>query len=523
MNKDLILSIYNGTQSLRALIFYLRGNLIYKKRVPLQPYVSPEPGWAEQDADYYWKSLCQACQMLWKETPVSKEAIAGVTITTQRATMINVDKNGKPLRPAIVWLDQRRTSGLKPVGGLWGLAFKVSGMSETVAYLQAEAECNWIRLHQPEIWKKTHKFLFLSGYLTYCLTGRFVDSVGCQVGYVPFDYKKKRWASSWDWKWDMTKMEPEMLPELVEPAEVMGHITRNAAAETGIPEGLPVIAAAADKACEVIGAGCLESHIGCLSYGTTATINTTHYKYIEAIPLIPPYPSAVPGAYSLEIQIFRGYWMVSWFKEQFAPLEQQIAESRGVETETIIEELLHKVPPGSMGLILQPYWSPGIKEPGPEAKGAVIGFGDVHNRAHLYRAILEGLAYALREGKEREEKRSGVDITELRVSGGGSQSNAAMQITADIFGLPTARPHIYETSGLGAAIDAAVGLKLHRDFKTAVAEMTRIGQFFEPNMTTHKIYDQLYKRVYKQMYKRLKPLYEEIRSITGYPKRVGEI
>jgi sugar (pentulose or hexulose) kinase len=523
MNKDLILSIDNGTQSVRALIFDLRGNLIYKKRVPLQPYVSPEPGWAEQDADYYWKSLCQVCQMLWQETPVSKEAIAGVTITTQRATMINVDKNGKPLRPAIVWLDQRRTSGLKPVGGLWGLAFKLSGMSETVAYLQEEAECNWIRIHQPEIWSKTHKFLFLSGYLTYCLTGRFVDSVGCQVGYVPFDYKKKRWSSPRDWKWDMTKMDPEMLPELVEPAEVMGYITRSAAAETGIPEGLPLIAAAADKACEVIGAGCLEPHIGCLSYGTTATINTTHYKYIEAIPLIPPYPSAVPGAYSLEIQIFRGYWMVSWFKEQFAQLEQQIAESRGVETETIIEDLLHKVPPGSMGLILQPYWSPGIKEPGPEAKGAVIGFGDVHNRAHLYRAILEGLAYALREGKEREEKRSGVDITELRVSGGGSQSNAAMQLTADIFGLPTARPHIYETSGLGAAIDAAVGLKLHQNFKTAVAEMTRIGQFFEPNMTTHKIYDQLYKRVYKQMYKRLKPLYEEIRSITGYPKRAGEI
>jgi len=125
----------------------------------------------------------------------------------------------------------------------------------------------------------------------------------------------------------------------------------------------------------------------------------------------------------------------------------------------------------------------------------------------------------LREGKEREEKRSGVKITELRVSGGGSQSDAAMQITADIFGLPTARPHIYETSGLGAAIDAAVGLKLHPDFKTAVEEMTRIGQFFEPDYNTHKIYDQLYKRVYKQMYNRLKPLYEEIRDITGYPSK----
>ena len=521
MSKEYILTIDNGTQSVRALIFDLRGNLVYKTRIVLEPYYSREPGWAEQDADYYWKSLCQVCQMLWKESPVPKDAIAGVTITTQRATLINVDKEGKPLRPAMVWLDQRRTNGLKPVGGLWGLAFKLSGMAETVAYLQTEAESNWIKTHQPEIWDKTYKFLFLSGYLTYHLTGRFVDSVGCQVGYVPFDYKKKRWASSWNWKWEVTQVESHMLPELIDPAGLMGQVTRRAAEETGIPEALPVIAAAADKACEVIGAGCLEPHIGCLSYGTTATINTTQYKYVEAIPLIPPYPSAVPNAYTLEIQIYRGYWMVSWFKDQFAHFEKQIAAERGVETETIIEQLLYKVPPGSMGLILQPYWSPGIKVPGPEAKGAVIGFGDVHNRAHLYRAILEGLAYALREGKEREEKRSGINMTELRVAGGGSQSNAAMQITADIFGLPTARPHIYETSGLGAAIDAAVGLKLHPDFKTAVAEMTRIGQFFEPDWTTHKIYDQLYKRVYKKMYDRLKPLYEEIRSITGYPASVG--
>ena len=123
------------------------------------------------------------------------------------------------------------------------------------------------------------------------------------------------------------------------------------------------------------------------------------------------------------------------------------------------------MPPGSLGLVLQPFWSPGLRVPGPEAKGAVIGFGDVHTRAHLYRSILEGLAYALREGAERTSKRSGVKITEMRVAGGGSQSDAAMQITADIFGLPTTRPHLYEASGLGAAIDAAVGLGLHPDFR----------------------------------------------------------
>jgi sugar (pentulose or hexulose) kinase len=170
-----------------------------------------------------------------------------------------------------------------------------------------------------------------------------------------------------------------------------------------------------------------------------------------------------------------------------------------------------------MGLVLQPFWSPGLKIPGPEAKGAIIGWGDVHTRAHLYRAILEGLAYALREGKERSERRSRVPITELRVAGGGSQSDAAMQITADVFGLPAIRPHLYETSGLGAAMDAAVGLGLHRDFGAAVREMTRPGRSFEPDPQTHELYDGLYQRVYLRLYRRLKPLYEAIREITGYP------
>jgi len=168
--------------------------------------------------------------------------------------------------------------------------------------------------------------------------------------------------------------------------------------------------------------------------------------------------------------------------------------------------------------MLQPFWSPGLKLPGPEAKGAIIGFGDVHTRAHIYRAILEGLAYALREGKERIEKKTGVPITQLRVSGGGSQSDHAMQVTADVFGLPTARPHLYETSGLGAAIDLAVGVGLHPDFKSAVGAMTRSGDVFDPDPANQRLYDALYRDVYLKMYKKLKPFYEKIRDITGYPR-----
>ena len=358
----------------------------------------------------------------------------------------------------------------------------------------------------------------LSGYLTYRLTGKFRDSTGSQVGYLPFDYKKHRWAGQRDFKWQTMPVERSMLPELVTPGETLGHLTDEACRHLGLQKSLPVIAAASDKACEILGSGGLTPDIGCMSYGTTATINTTSKRYVEPIRLMPPYPSALPGHYSTEVMIYRGFWMVSWFKREFGLRERKIAEERGIEPEALFDELVKAVPPGSMGLMLQPYWSPGVRQPGPEAKGSIIGFGDVHTRSHIYRAILEGLAYALREGKEKIEKRSGVKIRKLRVAGGGSQSDAAMQLTADVFGLPAERPHTYETSGLGAAIDAAVGLGLHPDFDTAVTNMTRVGDVFHPNEETRALYQRLYSEVYLRMYPQLQPLYRKIREITGYPR-----
>lgn len=518
MAKPLLLSIDNGTQSVRALLFDLHGDIVAKAQVHLEPYFSVQPGWAEHDPEDYWNSVCQACQQLWAEHPSARARLVGVAVTTQRGTVVNLDAKGRPLRAAITWLDQRRTDTVPPISPWWAAAFRAAGVHHTINYFRGEAEVNWLHAHQRQVWDATHKYLLLSGYLNYRLCGAFVDSVGSQVAYLPFDYKRLQWAATRDWKWQALAIKAEWLPELVAPGTRMGAITFEAARATGIPEGLPLLAAAADKACEVIGAGCLQPHMGCLSYGTTATINTTSRKYLEVTPFIPPYPSALPGAYSTEVQIFRGYWMVNWFKQQFGHHEQHQGAALGVAPEALFDELVNSVPPGSMGLMLQPYWSPGIKIPGPEAKGAIIGFGDVHTRAHVYRAILEGLAYALREGKERIEKRSGVPITELRISGGGSQSDAAMQLTADIFGLPTARPHVYETSGLGAAINAAVGLGLHPDFAAAVRAMTRIGQTFMPDAAHQATYDALYRQVYQRMYGRLQPLYHAIQRITGYPR-----
>jgi sugar (pentulose or hexulose) kinase len=515
--KTHILTIDNGTQSIRALLFDTKGNLDTKVQIHIEPYFSEKPGWAEQHADYFWETLCKACQSLWEETGVSREAVKAVAVTTQRACIVNVDQDGKPLRPVISWLDQRKSDGFKPVGGLTGALFKLTRVSNKIAHVQSEAEANWIAQHQPDIWAKTYKLLLLSGYHIFKLCGAFRDSVGAQVGYIPFDYKGLGWAKDGSWPWKIAPFTREMMPDLVQPGETLGNITAQAAQETGIPKGTPLVAAATDKACEILGSGCLDPNVGSIGYGTIATFNLVSSKYVEPAPLTPPYPAPVPAAYTVEYSIYRGYWMVNWFKKQFALREQQIAEEKGIQPEALFDDLVNAVPPGSMGLTLQPYWSPGMMS--AEAKGAIIGFGDVHTRAHIYRSMLEGLAYGLREGMESLEKRAGVNIDRLIVAGGGSQSDAAMQLTADIFGLPAERPHLYETSGLGAAINAAVGVGIYPDFSAAIKGMTRGDRIFEPNPKNRKIYDNLYKRVYLKMYKQLQPLYQEIRDITGYPEK----
>lgn len=511
-----LLAIDNGSQSVRALIFDLQGNLLFKSKIELEAYFSEQPGWAEQHPEYYWENVGQACRELWQQG-ADPQVIAGLSVTTQRGTMVFLDEHGNSLRPATTWMDQRHLETLRPLSAAWSSLIKLTGKSAVMNHVRRQAPSNWVDKHQPEVWEKTHKYLQLSGFLNYKLTGQFKDSIGSQVGYIPFEYKIRDWAPSWSWQWQAYCVSPEQLPEIVEPGEQLGELQADAAAHLGLPAGLPVIAAGADKACELIGSGLVDERVACLSYGTRATINTHTPKYYEPVKLAPAYPAALPNLFMTEVAVPRGFWMVSWFKKEFGQLEQLLADEKGVAAESLFDELVNQVPPGAMGLMLQPYWGRDIA-PGPEAKGAILGFGEVHTRAHMYRSILEGLAYALREGREAIEKRSGKTIKKLRVSGGGSQSDAAMQITADVFGIPAERPHTFETSGLGAAIVTAVGMGLHPDYDTAMQAMTRQGDIFQPNPEARKVYDALYNDVYKGMYQRLEPMYKAIREITGYPK-----
>ena len=504
---SLILAIDFGTQSVRALAYSQSGECTAKHQLPIDQYQHPEPDWTEHDVEGFWTLLTACCRGLWAHG-VDPPEIAAVVVTTQRATVINLDEMGRPLRPAIIWTDQRRAPPRGRLPWLWRMLFGLLRIRPIVENLEAEAEANWIERHQPELLARTAHFLLLSGYLNYRLTGEFKDSAGSQVGYVPFDFKKQNWCADSDWKWHSMAIKRYMLPTLVSVGETLGAVTAEAAEATGLPEGVPVIAGAADKACEVLGVGALEAGIASVSCGTTATINTTRSQYVEVVPFMPAYPASLPEHFSTEIQVFRGFWMVSWFLEQFGDAERRQAAERGVPAETLLDELLVQTEPGAGGLVLQPFWNPVSGETGPEGRGSIVGFKDFHTRAHVYRALVEGLAFALRSGKERIERRTKTPVSCIRLSGGGAQSDQVAQIVADVLNLPVERFDDCEASGRGAAMVGAAAMNWYPSIAAAGGAMVGETHRFTPDPRAAKRYEILYESQYRPLYGKLKSLFE---------------
>lgn len=511
----MILAIDNGTQSLRALLFDATGNLIDKAQFHFEPaYETPQTGFAEMAPDNYWQALVECVTQLGKQGNDLSQ-VAGMTITAQRTSLVFVDSSGKPLRSAILWTDQRQCEILPPLPVYLRPLTWLPVVGSAINQFRRRAFSNWVASHQPDLWQRCHKVLQVAGYLGFKLTGEYRDSQAGQVGYLPFNYKTQQWAKKGDWRWPALSLNPSQMPELVAPGQRIGALSDEVAKRLGLPQNLPLFAAGGDKACEILGSGGHQPGVASLSFGTTATVNLVSDKYRELIPMMPAYPAAIQGKYLCEIMLFRGFWMVSWFKTQFGQLEQILAEKQGTVPEALFDDLIASVPPGSEGLVLLPYWGAGVRQPGPEARGAIIGFGDQHTRAHLYRAMIEGLGYGLREGLELACKRGGFKVTQLRISGGGAQSQAILQLSADLFGLPVETAHTTETSGLGAAICAAIGLGWYPDAKRATEAMIRPGQRYEPDLNHHQMYESLYREVYSKLYGRLRRLYLKLYQITS--------
>ena len=512
-NNPLILTIDFGTQSVRTALINKKGEIEGIIKSPYEePYFSTQKGFAEQNPDYYYDKLIACFKELSKKNKDKLDRIIGATLSCFRDSSVQLDKDLKPVRPCILWLDQRMAKGSEKLPFIYDLLFKAVGMENTIKLNRSRTAAHWIKENEPEIWAKTDKYVNISTYLTYKITGTLCDSAASLTGHYPINFKSRKWQGEKAMKGIIFGVPKRMLFPLKQPGEIVGVISDNIAEECGLPKGIKLIATGSDKACETIGLGALSKDVGAISYGTASTIEVSNQKYHEPEPFLPAYPAAVPNWYNMEVQVYRGYWMLSWFSKNFASNLIDEAKIQKMAVEEMLNKDLAKIPPGSDGLVLQPYWGPGLRR--PLAKGAIVGFSDTHTREHMYRAIIEGIGYALKEGLQSIEKSQRHKIKELRISGGGSQSDAICQITADIFGLPVSRVQTFETTSLGAAIASFVGLGEFSSIEEAMKEMSHKTVTFEPNPTAHEEYEKLYKKVYVKMFPSLKKVYKDLNKIT---------
>ena len=505
-----------GTQATRALVFDTRGNpvLIVKKQGEL--YISDGSQQAEADCESIWRDMCSVSMQAKEKLGERWKDIVAVSVTSIRNSLVFLDKDCKPSRKAIFWLDKREVECPDKLPLFNRILYGIAGMKEVVNVQRRTSYTNWVRVNEPDVWAKTAKIVMPSAFYTYKLTGRLADSKAGQAAKFPYDYRRRTWMSTRGLTFPVFGTPVEKMCELVEPCTVIGRITARAAEESGIPEGIPVVASGADKACETFGVGAIDGTVASVSYGTAASVQITTKKYVEPTPFMPAYTAATPNRFNPEIQIFRGYWMVSWFREQFALHEQQEAKERGVIAEKVLDEYMEQIPPGSKGLLVQPYWGPGLTT--PEARGLMMGFSDMHTRHHMYRAIVEGIDFALLEGLENMERRAGIKVKRIALSGGGSSSDAVCRIAADIFGRDVYRVQTFETSGLGASMACFIALGLFSGREEAVENMVHLKDIFSPDPKNAAIYRELYEKAYVKIYPSVRHIYFNIYNMNKNKK-----
>jgi Sugar (pentulose and hexulose) kinases len=315
-------------------------------------------------------------------------------------------------------------------------------------------------------------------------------------------------------QWDSSKMascnlRPEQLFKVVRPGEMLGEVTASAARASGLPLGLPIIATAHDKAVEALGAGALNqgealislgTYIGAMVHGDTQPQASDHFW---------PFQAALPGHFLYECMgVRRGMWTVSWFRDQFGAAALQEAQDSGVDIETLLSTEASKVPAGSEGLITLHDWAAPAEA--PWRKGAIIGFDGRHTRAHLFRSLLEGIVFTMKNHLDPMMHALNRPLTQLVISGGGANSDLFMQLFADIFGVPARRNAMRSSAAIGCAINAGMAVGVWQSYPEAVASLVKTGETFTPNARPHAFYQQLNQQVYQQLHSTLDPLLQRL-------------
>jgi xylulokinase len=486
-----VIGIDASTTACKAIAFDGAGRALAEGRAPIA-LDNPAPDAWQQDAEQWWQALCVACRELMAQLD-GRQPLAAC-ITQQRETFVLTDDDGTPLHPALVWMDAR-------CGADVTRAVEAIGEAE-LHRLSGKPPCTtpsfykllFLLRDQPALAQRDPRMLDVHALLSWRLTGRCATSLASADPSGMIDMAARRWAEPLV---TFAGLDPDRLPELLEPGELLGKVSRNAAAASGLPEGLPLVAGAGDGQCAGLGAGLVRPGRAYLNLGTAVVSGVLSERYQTHRTFRTLYGGAA-GSYFLETDLQGGTFTVSWLLERLLGVARDDVDDRLAE----LSEQAAALPPGADGLVLLPYWN-GVMNPfwDADASGMVLGLRGSHGPAHLYRAVLEGIALEQRLHTSGVEQATG-PIEQLVVMGGGSRSDLWCQIIADVTGKAVARSASAEATALGAAMLAAVHAGVHPDLEAASHAMTGLGEAFAAGEHAAS-YDRLYRQVYLGLYERL--------------------
>ncbi|MGJ9414448.1 FGGY-family carbohydrate kinase [Aeromicrobium sp. CF4.19] len=470
-----ILAVDGGSQSTKVSIFDDAGTLHAAARVPLRPYALGPDGRAVHPDDDLWDTVAQGTRAALASFAGTPRDIVAVGLCGIRFCRALVGADGRLTEPVQSWMDARVSRPL-------------DGVDDTVATV-----CS------------------AGGYLAVRLTGERRDSAASYQGMWPIDAERRQWSDD-PRELARTGTSLALLPELVDPGGLLGRITSEAAAETGLPMGVPVHATANDKAVEALGSGLVGPGAVLLSLGT----------YVAAMTVADGLtgfdddrcwvnPAAVPGRRLVESAgVRRGMWTVSWLQALVSSAAPDLVDENAVRA--WLDAGARDVPPGCGGLMVLPdFLAPGHA---PYRRGAILGLDGSHGPHHLHRSVLEGIVLTMADHLEAMEAALGERSPRLVVSGGGSRSDLMMQVVADVLGRPAHRSAVPDAAGLGAALCAAVGHGVHSDVETAVEAMVRPGPVVTPVPRDRERYREL-REVYRGLRDHTDPIHRSIEAVTA--------
>ncbi len=505
-NAPLVLGIDASTTACKAILWDLEGRAVGEGRAPL-PMAKPRPLWHEQPATAWWTSLVAAVRDALRDVDVAR--VAALCIAPQRETFVPVDVEGAPLRPALLWMDERCHALLPEIDQVYGGERIHRETGKPLAGNLSLGKIAWLRAHEPEVFARTARFLDVAGYLHYKLVGMYATGWGCVDPMGLFDMQNERWDEDLLAYLGVTV---DQMPEAYPSGAVVGELTLEGAEACGLHAGTPVVAGVGDGQAGGAGVGITRPGQAYLNLGTAVVSGTYSDDYVID-PAFRTMFGAVPGTYSLETVLLGGTYTVSWFAETFAGAEGDAAPPGEVAAR--YDDVIAEIPPGAEGLILVPYWNSAMNPYwDAEASGIVVGWRGVHTRAHLYRAILEGIAFEVRLHLEGVEAALGRSVRSLVVMGGGARSRRWPQIIADVTGTPVLLAETPEAAALGAGIQAAAGVGLFPGVRQAADAMTHVGGVpVEPDEDRHAVYTRLYEEVYRHLFPALQPYVDRLTEL----------